>query len=269
MKAVITCGGIGSRLYPFTKELPKEMAPIFSKSNNQTIVKPLIQDIFEKLYDSGIREFCFVTGKYKRTIENHFTVGSKNSKDTKSFNSKLENSVIFWITQNEPNGFGHAVLQSKSFVGNEKFILQAGDVSFINSSNNPIRKLILKNKKDIDSILCIREVKDPQRHGIVTLEKDSDFSRIKEAIEKPKKPKTNLGIMPIYLLSSKIFDSLETTKPGINNEIQLTDAIQHMVKKKNNIYAINSNNVKFLDVGIPDAYWNSLVDSHQNCEETN
>ena len=101
MKAVITCGGLGARLLPFTKELPKEMAPIFYKKGTEIEIKPLIQLIFETLYDEGIREFCFITGKTKRAIENHFTAdASFSSSHLDSFFKKLENSKIFWVTQN-------------------------------------------------------------------------------------------------------------------------------------------------------------------------
>ena len=73
MKAVITCGGSGARLLPFTKEMPKEMAPIFWKQNGTIQVKPLLELIFEQLYEQGVRDFCFITGRTKRAIENHFT----------------------------------------------------------------------------------------------------------------------------------------------------------------------------------------------------
>ena len=174
MKAVITCGGLGARLLPFTKELPKEMAPIFYKKGNEIEIKPLIQLIFETLYDEGIREFCFITGKTKRAIENHFTADAPcSSSHLDSFFKKITNSKIFWVTQNSPDGFGDAVRYAKSFVGSEYFILQAGDVAVIPNKVNIFKKLInLDMNKNYDAVLCVRKVSEPKRHGIVTLEEE-------------------------------------------------------------------------------------------------
>ena len=98
MKAVITCGGTGTRLLPFTKELPKEMAPVFIKRDSCLQTIPLIQLIFENLYEEGIREFCFITGKTKRAIENHFTAESdvRNNDLMSSFYKKLENTKMIF-----------------------------------------------------------------------------------------------------------------------------------------------------------------------------
>jgi len=271
VKAVITCGGLGSRLLPFTKELPKEMAPIFWKENGIVYGKPLIELIFEQIYKEGIREYCFITGRTKRTIENHFTPDpSSNLPHTmKSFYEKLTNSKIFWVTQNEPKGFGDAVRYASSFVGLNNFILHAGDVSIIpNKKANPIKKLIDTSlQSNIDAVLLIRKVDDPQRHGIVTLkENNGEIPQVLNAVEKPDKPQSELGIMPMYLLSPLIFSALEKTQPDKNNEIQLTDAIQKLIEAGKNVRAIRVDDEKFLDVGVPDSYWNALQDSHDHLQ---
>ena len=148
LKAVITCAGLGTRLLPFTKELPKEMAPIFWKDNKIIQVKPLIELIFEHLYSQGIRDFCFITGQNKRSIENHFTpIKSKAYESMKAFHDKLSNSKIFWITQHEPKGFGDAVRYASTFVGEDYFVLQAGDVAMV-SSKIRINELIKTAKKE-------------------------------------------------------------------------------------------------------------------------
>jgi len=263
MKAVITCAGLGTRLLPFTKELPKEMAPVFYQTDGVIQTIPLIQLIFEKFYDLGIREFCFVTGKTKRAIENHFTPEAKSNNLMKDFYEKLSDSKIFWITQNSPKGFGDAVRYAESFVGSERFILQAGDVAVLPTNAGALEKLInLPNLTNLDVGLTVRKVKEPKRHGIVTLEDENDISRVTSAIEKPDEPPTNIGIMPIYLLNKSIFSSLEETKPGKNNEIQLTDAIQNLITNNKIVKAIRVDDEKFLDVGTPEAYWQALKDSH-------
>jgi len=266
MKAVITCAGMGTRLLPFTKELPKEMAPIFYHTENGIQMKPLIQLIFENLYDAGIREFCFVTGKTKRAIENHFTPDISNNKESMNlFYKKLLGSKIFWVTQNSPKGFGDAVLYAESFIGKDDFILQAGDVAIIQNKTDFLNKLINQNKDSQGAILSIRKVLDPKRHGIVLLEnEDQDISKVTKAIEKPDIPPTDFGIMPIYLFSHSIFDTLENIQPGKNDEIQLTDAIQLLIDSGKNVKAMRVDEEKFWDVGTPEAYWEALNESYHH-----
>jgi len=262
---VITCAGTGTRLLPFTKELPKEMAPIFYQTDNGIQVKPLIQLIFENLYDVGVREFCFVTGKTKRAIEDHFTPDILNDKEPMmSFYKKLSDSKIFWVTQVYPKGFGDALRYAESFVGTEDFILQAGDVAVIQNETSFLSKLINQTKdSQQDVILSVRRVLDPRRHGIVTLENEnSKMSRVIKAVEKPDIPPTDFGIMPIYLFNNFIFTALEKTQPGKNNEIQLTDAIQMLIDSGKNVKAIRVDEEKFWDVGTPEAYWEALNESY-------
>lgn len=272
MKAVITCAGLGNRLLPFTKELPKEMAPIFFKTKNGIQIIPLIQLIFENLYNVGIREFCFVTGKTKRAIENHFTpeYSTNNKGIMDEFYKKLTDSKIFWVTQSLPKGFGDAVKYAKSFVGSDHFILQAGDVAIIEQEISYLKRLNeLSKDPNLDVVISVREVSDPARHGIVKISNQKDnFPQVTFAVEKPEKPPSNLGIMPIYLFNHKIFDALEITQQGKNNEIQLTDAIQKLIETGKNVKAIRVDNEKFWDVGTPEAYWEALNDSHLYSEQS-
>jgi UTP--glucose-1-phosphate uridylyltransferase len=121
-KVVIPAAGLGTRLFPATKEQPKEMLPIFSKTANGDIsVKPVVQMVFEQLHDAGLREFCYIVGRGKRSIEDHFTpdvdcvrtlVGMRKSgqaSDLEGFYEKLRTSTIMWVNQPEPKGFGNAV----------------------------------------------------------------------------------------------------------------------------------------------------------------
>src|SRR3972149_1148305 len=139
-KVIIPAAGLGTRLFPATKEQPKEMLPIFSATANcEMSVKPVVQMVFEQLYDAGLREFCFVVGREKRSIEDHFTsdpscirnlegIGrSGQAADLEGFYEKLRNSTIMWVNQPEPKGFGNAVLMAKPFVQNEQCLVHAGD----------------------------------------------------------------------------------------------------------------------------------------------
>jgi len=243
------------------------MAPVFWQVNGTVSVKPLIELIFERMYDERIREYCFITGRTKRTIENHFTPDSSSSFNHSMdlFYEKLLNSKIFWVTQYEPKGFGDAVSYASSFVGLDNFILHAGDVTIIPTrKDNPIKKLIdLSSQPGIDAVLLVRKVDDPQRHGIVTLEENQgEILKVLNAVEKPDEPKSDLGIMPMYLFNPLIFSALEKTQPDKNNEIQLTDAIQKLIQAGKNVRAIRVDDEKFLDVGVPDSYWKALQDSH-------
>ena len=254
---------MGTRLFPFTKELPKEMAPVFFPNNGKIQTVPLIQLIYESLYNQGIREFCFVTGKTKRSIENHFTIDSSNYSDMSSFFEKLNNSKIFWITQNKPKGFGDALKYAESFIGKSRFILHAGDVAMIDQSNT-IKKMIQNKDDNIDVMLHVRNVKEPKRHGIVEL--DSNGIDVVRVEEKPEIPKSTLGIMPIYLFKESIFEALNSISPGKNDEIQVTDAIQYLIELDKKVKATKVDNEIFWDVGTPESYWESLQESYKFCE---
>ncbi|MDP7194606.1 MAG: sugar phosphate nucleotidyltransferase, partial [SAR202 cluster bacterium] len=144
---IITAAGKGTRLLPFTKEIPKEMMPIFSKTyTKQKTVLPLLQYIFEQLYSMNFRDYCFVVGREKRSIEDHFTPHETYLKDLvgnykesmKKFYQKLENSHLVWINQNKPLGFGDAVKRTERYVGKEDFIVHAGDVTILSKNKHPI-----------------------------------------------------------------------------------------------------------------------------------
>ena len=274
--AVIPVAGLGTRLLTLTKNNPKEMVPIFAKSFNEITLRPLIEQIFLQLYDSGIRNFFFIVGKNKRSIEDHFTPeinyqGLKKKDQNyidllKDFYHKIEKSNIVWINQNSPRGFGAAVLNAKEVVGPKSFIVHAGD-AFVRNNSNHIEKLIKtfeKNKPEI--IFYVKEIKKPKSYGIVKINKiNSQNFKILDIEEKPKKPKSNLAVMPIYIFKPTIFDVLLKTKPGVGKEIQLTDAIQKMIKNKKNVEAI-----KFLgkndciDIGTPENYYLATCISYKD-----
>ena len=170
IKTVLTAAGKGTRLLPFTKEMPKEMMPIFTKtSSNQRIVIPLLQYIFEQFHSMKIRDFCFVVGRDKRSIREHFAsqqsylhgLPTDRKKTISNFYKKLKNCNLTWVNQNKPLGFGDAVKRTEKFVMNEDFILHAGDISIISRQNHPILRLIDTAKKnpDASAILVCKKVR--------------------------------------------------------------------------------------------------------------
>lgn len=277
MKCVITAAGKGTRLLPITKELPKEMMPIFSKMyDNIRVVTPLLHYIFEQLYQIGIRDYCFIVGREKRSIEDHFTphdsylneLSTSHKILISNFYKKIENSNLVWINQNKPIGFGDAIKRAERFVAHDNFIVHAGDVAIISKSNqHPILRLIKTAKSDhtISAILLCKKVKDAKRYGVPKIKKISLSNYLVEEVEeKPDKPKSNLGILPIYFFKPKIFECLKRIKAGKNKEFQLTDAIQHLIEMKEKIIAIplKSNEVE-IDVGTVDTYKQALDDSYR------
>ena len=269
-KVVITAAGKGTRLLPFTKEMPKEMMPIFSNTfANKKVVLPLLQYIYEQLYSMNFRDYCFVVGREKRSIEDHFTpheaylkeLSGDYKKNMKKFYEKLEKSHLVWINQNKPLGFGDAVKRAERYVGEEDFIVHAGDVTILSNTKHPILRLIETSQKnpDVKAILLCKEIKDFQRYGVPTVSKiSSNLFSVNEVVEKPQKPKSNLGILPLYYFKSDIFSSLKKIKLGKGKEFQLTDAIQNLIDEKEKVLAISLNkNEEEVDVGTVESYRNA------------
>ena len=275
LKAVIPAAGTGTRLLPTTKEQPKELLPVFSRSaSGNRLVKPILQLIFEQLFDCGIREFYFIGGRNKRMIEDHFSVDfnfiDKLNREDKSFYAeelsifynKVSSSNISWINQPMPKGFGHAVSLAKSLVGNEPFLVHAGDTLILSKTRRYIHDLI-KTHDYLQSLstFLVCSVEDPRKYGVITgRDNHNGVIFVESIIEKPSQPESNLAIMPIYVFDQSIFGALEKTAPGINNEIQLTDGIGTLLaSNKNKVTAVTMNNTDlFVDVGNPETYWHAL-----------
>ena len=276
IKVVLTAAGRGTRLLPYTKEMPKEMMPIFSKIHgNQRIVIPLLQYIFEQFHSAKIRDYCFVVGRDKRSIEDHFTphqsylneLSGNNKKMMSNFYKKLERCSLTWINQNKPLGFGDAVKRAEKFVGNENFILHAGDVSIVSRSKHPILRLIDTAKKNPNAaaILVCKKIRDAKRYGILQIKKNLPSVYLVEGVEeKPIRPKSNLGILALYYFKPEIFNSLKKTKLGKNNELQLTDGIQQMINDGKKVLAIplTKDDVE-IDVGTIETYRNAQMSSYK------
>ena len=276
VKTVITAAGKGTRLLPYTKEMPKEMMPIFSKIHgNQRVVIPLLQYIFEQFHSAKIRDYCFVVGRDKRSIEDHFTphqsylneLSGNNKKMMSNFYKKLERCSLTWINQNKPLGFGDAVKRAEKFVGNENFILHAGDVSIVSRSKHPILRLIDTAKKNPNAaaILVCKKIREAKRYGILQIKKNLPSVYLVEGVEeKPIRPKSNLGILALYYFKPEIFNSLKKTKLGKNNELQLTDGIQQMINDGKKVLAIplTKDDVE-IDVGTIETYRNAQMSSYK------
>ena len=273
-KVIVPAAGLGTRLLPATKEQPKEMLPIFSANKNgAAIVKPVLQAVFEQIYDAKLREICYVVGRGKRVIEDHFTPDRncvKTLQDLdksdqvfglREFYEKLNTSTIMWVNQPEPKGFGNAVLMAQPFVQNEDCLVHAGDSLIISKKMDYLKKLISTYERlNADAAFIVLEIDNPKQYGIVEgTEVEPGVIKVSSVVEKPEKPTTNLAIMAMYAFNPVIFEALEATKPGLRGEIQLTDAIQKLVERGLNVYGVKLDNSHFhLDIGSPERYWQAL-----------
>jgi UTP--glucose-1-phosphate uridylyltransferase len=279
-KAVIPAAGLGTRLLSVTKEQPKEMLPVFARAKNGDLcLKPIVQLVFEQLHQVGFREFCFVVGRGKRAIEDHFTpdfsyVSMLDSKgldgpagELEAFYKMVDGSTVSWVNQPQPRGFGDAVLKAKSFVGSDRFLVHAGDSHFISKNAEHLRRAMrMSEESKADALFLSMEVEDPSRFGIVEGETMADgLVKVKRLAEKPAKPASKLAIMPVYVFDSNIFRALEDTKAGFAGELQLTDGIQRMVDWNLNVYTTKvASSEIWLDIGSPDLFWQAQNLSHKH-----
>ena len=231
-KAVFPVAGLGTRFLPATKANPKEMLPI--------VDKPLIQYAVEEAIQSGITELIFVTGRNKRSIEDHFDknveleaslIASNKNLLLESIRSIIPSHVkCIYTRQSEPLGLGHAVLQAKTIINDEPFaVLLADDLT---DAHTPVLKqLILQHQKEQSSVIAIEDIPKEKtvQYGIVDVgDSKNNLFKINSIVEKPQPidaPST-LGVIGRYVFNPEIFDCLEKIKPGKGGEIQLTDAIQ-------------------------------------------
>lgn len=272
-KAVIPAAGLGTRLLPATKHQPKEMLPIFAvDASGQICLKPIIQIVFEVLYENGFREFCFIVGRNKRSIEDHFTLdidfvkylAEKNkfnfAKEMDQFYDKLRNAHIAFINQPEPRGFGDAVYLAKSFTSDEAFLVHAGDDLIISKNNSCLNRLKKTFEKyNADAAFCVEKVHDPRRYGVIQGRKIGEkLYRVIEVQEKPKRPKSDLAIIAVYIFNRRVYNCIEQIKYAYD-ELQLTDAIQKLLDDNGDVYAVElDSDEKRIDVGTPESYWFAL-----------
>ena len=269
-KIVIPAGGLGTRLLPITKVMPKEMMPLFLHGKNgEIIVKPLIQIIYEKFFKFGLREYCIIVGKQKRTIKDHFTPNQeflrnfhKNTRfrtDLEKFHSMLNKSKIFWVNQPNPRGFGDAVKHAGSFVGNDDFLVTAGD-TLLPTGDKIIKKLLnskLQGKND--AIILLKKVSNPKRFGVAVIKEEKHKIKVINVEEKPKKPKSNLSIVALYRFRPSIIKALNEIKPN-KTELQLTSGIQKLIDWGGNVSAIILDEKdQVIDIGTADSYLETII----------
>ena len=238
-KAVIPAAGFGTRMLPASKSVPKEMLPIYDK--------PTLHHIVKEVVDSGITDILIIISKDKGSIEDYFDVNfeleyelnKKSSEISREIHELSKMANIYTIRQKKKNGLGDAIKYAESFVGGEPFAILLGDDIIYNTSDELpcIKQMADIYEKEESPILGVQEVswEDVDKYGIVNGVKTSDrITEVESLVEKPSRSEatTNLAILGRYIVTPDIFPILHETKPGKNNEIQLTDALNKLAEKR-------------------------------------
>lgn len=252
MKAVIPAAGLGTRFLPVTKAQPKEMLPL--------VDKPAIQYVVEEAVSSGIKDIIIITGRGKRAIEDHFDKSfeieyilkrAEKTEELKKIQEISNMARIHFIRQKEQRGLGDAILCAKKFVDDEPFAVLLGD-DITMDKTACTKQLIDVFNKYKKSVVCVEKMAKENLHkyGVIKGKKiDDNVYLIESLVEKPLpgKAPSNLAMLGRYVLTPNIFDCIEKTKPGINNEIQLTDAL-NLLRKNHDVYAYEFRGKRY-DIG--------------------
>lgn len=253
-KAVIPAAGFGTRFLPATKSQPKEMLPI--------VDTPTIQYVVEEAVASGITDILMIIGKGKRAIEEHFDKNlelemqlqeKEKEHELRKIRSITEMADVHFVWQKELNGLGDAVLHAKHHVGNEPFAVLLGDTVIRSDSEIPVtRQLAGVFEKYGGSVAALEEVDQSSvsRYGVIGGDRlEQGVYKVNRFVEKPsvKKAPSNLAIASRYIFTANIFKYLENLPPGHNNEIQLTDAMEQMLKHEA-MYGLRFDGVRY-DMG--------------------
>ena len=266
-KAVIPAAGLGTRFLPATKALAKEMLPI--------VDKPTIQFIVEEALKSGIEDILVVTGKSKRSIEDHFdsnfeleyNLEHKGKTDLLKLVNDTTAINLHFIRQSHPRGLGDAVLQAKAFVGNEPFVVMLGDDLMDINNNNavPLTKQLINDYETTHaSTIAVMPVphEEVSSYGVIAPQGEGidGLYSVETFVEKPapEDAPSDLAIIGRYLLTPEIFNILETQEPGAGNEIQLTDAIDTL-NKTQRVLARQFNGDRY-DVGDKFGFMKTSID---------
>lgn len=261
-KAIIPAAGLGTRFLPATKAQPKEMLPI--------VDTPAIQFIVEEAIASGIEELLIITGRNKRSIEDHFDrslelemqLKEHGKYDMLKMIEEISDIRIHFIRQKEARGLGHAVLCARQFVGEEPFAVLLGD-DLVDAKAPCLAQLIDVYKDYSGSVLGVQQVPKSQvsRYGIVDpREVKPNVWQAVGLVEKPavESAPSRLAVLGRYVLTPAVFDLLEHTMPGAGAEIQLTDAIGELARREK-VYAYRFEGRRY-DIGDKEGFLEATVE---------
>ena len=262
-KAVISAAGLGTRFLPATKAQPKEMLPL--------VDKPAIQYVVEEAVRAGITDILIVTGRGKRTLEDHFDrslelehslESAGKHDDLKQVRAISEMASIHYIRQPSPTGLGAAVAHGEHHVGGDPFAVLLGD-DVVAAEDPLLERMIGVYERYGRSVIAVQEVRREEIHlyGAVQPEwVEDDLARVVDIVEKPSPEETpsNLAAIGRYVLTPEIFDAIRGTPPGAGGEIQLTDALASLAREQA-VYAYRFDGTRY-DIGKKLDYLRAMVE---------
>lgn len=270
-KAVFPIAGLGTRFLPATKASPKEMLTV--------VDKPLIQYAVEEAYEAGIRQMIFVTGRTKRSIEDHFDTAYELESELEAAGKqellkvvhsiKPDDMQCVYVRQHRALGLGHAVMCARELVGQEAFALILADDLMVGQPSITAQMIAQYNEWRA-SILAVQDVprEDTRKYGIVSgTQIDEQLMDVSGIVEKPKAedaPST-LAVAGRYILTPGIFDEIANVQPGAGGEIQLTDAIAAMLRREK-VFAYRYEGTRY-DCGSKLGFLQATVDLAQKHPE--
>lgn len=264
IKAVIPAAGLGLRFLPLTKAVPKEMLPLGNK--------PAIQYIVEEALSSDIANFYVITSKNKHAILDHFDLMPELELFLKERNKLeilapldrlLRNACFSYIRQAEPLGLGHAIWIARHAIGKEYFSVLLPD-DIIVGKTPALAQLMRIARQEKASVIAVQEV--PRElvslYGVIGIKKQitPQLYQVSHLLEKPdpREAPSNLAVVGRYVLSHKIFSSLETIGSYSSGELQLTDAISHMVQNNEKLFAYKVQGLRY-DIGTPVGWVKAVI----------
>lgn len=263
-KAIIPAAGIGSRFLPFTKAVPKEMLPLLNK--------PAIQYVVEEAMHAGIEQFLVITNKHKHAIADHFDAAPEVDAYLKDMNPEellsglgkiMRNAHFSYIRQPEQEGLGHAVWMARHAVGKEYISVLLPD-DIIMGKDPGLSQLMRIARQERASVIAVQEVPTNclSSYGVISVKKQLTPSlfQVGHIVEKPNHidAPSNLAVIGRYVLSHKIFDSITEIMPYATSEIQLTDAISHMLKNNEKVFAYKIQGTRY-DIGQPLGWMKAVI----------
>lgn len=270
-KAVFPIAGLGTRFLPATKASAKEMLPV--------VDKPLIQYAVEEAYQAGIRHMVFVTGRTKRSVEDHFDTAYELETELEAAGKtellKLARSispddmVCSYVRQPRALGLGHAVLCAKPLVGDSPFAVLLADDLMVGTPSITTQLVQQFNERQA-SVIAVQDVplEHTQRYGIVSgVSVAQDVMDVVGIVEKPEPAKapSTLAVAGRYVLTARIFDELESLPRGVGGEIQLTDGIANLLRKEK-VYAYRYHGTRY-DCGSKLGFLQATVDLGEHHHE--
>jgi UTP--glucose-1-phosphate uridylyltransferase len=260
-RAVVTAAGLGTRFLPWSKVLPKEMVPLLGR--------PALDYTLEELEAAGIEQVLFIVSRGKECIVDHFDLApelerilaERGKEDMLAAVRPRSSMQLHYVRQPEPKGLGHAVLEARSFVQEQPFVLVLPDELYL-SSGPAAGQLIELHESTGDPVIGLMRVppEDVSRYGIVepSWASETDCELI-DMVEKPAQEKapSNTAICGRYVLTPDVFDELEQTQPGAGGEIQLTDGLRELLDKRTVRGRVIDG--ERLDLGTMSAYLQSLL----------